>query len=148
MTLLPKSIQVYFLHVADNAAKLKKLCAAVHSHFIKRDKILIFVPSSEAASYIDQLLWKMPEESFIPHAIANGPTKEQIAITTSLSNINQATTLINLTGAMHPNPGPADTIYELYDSTSKEKEELSRIKQNDYRCKEHMNLHEETNLYL
>lgn len=133
-----KLTQVFFIRVNDNLSKIQKICSLVHSHFVKKDKVLIVVPSNEAAIYLDQLLWKMPEESFVPHAIANGITKEQVAITTNLSNVNQASTLVNLLGNIHPNPGSVDMIYELLDLTSKEKEEVSRQKQAAYRRAGHL----------
>lgn len=125
-------MRICFLAVKDNQTKLQKLCEIVHNHFIKKDRILVVVPSNEAAIYIDQLLWKMPEESFIPHSIANAATKECVTITTSPNNVNQANTLINLLPTLHPNPGPVDVIYELLDLTSKDKEDISRKKQATY----------------
>lgn len=123
---------VRFLKVTDNASKLQKLRFAIESHFLKNDKILIAVPSTEAAAYIDQFLWKAPEESFLPHAIINFPTKERIAITTSNANVNQAPILINLLPTLHPNPAGVTLIYELLDLTSKEKEAISLQKQSAY----------------
>lgn len=132
-----KLSRVCFLRVTDNSSKLQKLCEIIHSHFIKNEKILIVVPSNDAAIYIDQLLWRMPEESFVPHAIANSITKERVAITTSTANVNQATTLVNLLSTLHPNPGPIDLIYELLDLTSQDKEAISRKKQAEYRSSGH-----------
>jgi DNA polymerase IIIc chi subunit len=134
---ISKPTRVCFIRVTDNASKLQKLCAIIHSHFIKNDKVLIAVPSAEAAAYIDQLLWRMPEESFLPHAIANHTTSERIAITTALLNINQASTLVNLLPNPHPNPGSVVLIYELLDLTAKDKEEVSRRKQAAYRSAGH-----------
>jgi DNA polymerase IIIc chi subunit len=126
------TIRVCFMRAADNMSKLQKLYSVIHHHFVKNDKILVAVPSNEAALYIDQLLWKMPEESFLPHAIVNHPTKERIAITTSLLNVNQASILINLLGNLHPNTGTIGLIYEFLDLTSKDKEANSRQKQAAY----------------
>jgi DNA polymerase IIIc chi subunit len=134
---ISKLTQVFFIRVNDNIAKVQKLCSLIHSHFVKNEKVLIAVPSNDAAVYIDKLLWRMPEESFIPHAIANSSTKERIAITTSLSNVNQASVLFNLHPNILPQQGPLDLIYELLDLTSKEKEEFSRKKQSDYRSAGH-----------
>lgn len=127
-----KLTRICFLKVTDNASKLQKLCAIIHNHFIKNDKVLIVVSSNEAATYIDQLLWRMPEESFTPHAIIHASTKELVAITTSHLNINQAPVLVNLLTTLHPDPGPVDVIYELLDLTSSEKEIISRKKQIEY----------------
>jgi DNA polymerase-3 subunit chi len=130
---ISKLTQIVFIRVSDNIAKIQRLCSVVHDHFIKKDKILIVVPSNEAAIYLDKLLWKLPEESFTPHVLANVPTKEQVAITTATTNINQASVIINLLNSIHPNPGAVEVIYELLDLTSKEKEEASRQKQSAYR---------------
>ena len=129
---ISKLPRVCFLRVTDNSSKLQKLCALIHSHFVKHEKVFIVVPSNEAAVYIDQLLWRMPEESFVPHAIVNSSTKEQVAITTSRSNLNQATLLVNLAPGIHSNVASVNLIYELLDLTSAEKEAVSRKKQADY----------------
>lgn len=133
-----KLTKVCFIRVTDNASKLQKLCTVIHDHFVRKDRVLIVVPSVEVAKYIDQLLWRMPEESFVPHAIANGPSRELVAITTSLSNVNGASTLVNLLPNIHPNTGPVEVIYELLDMTSKEKEGISRGKQDAYRSAGHV----------
>lgn len=133
-----KLTRVCFIRVTDNTSKLQKLCAVIHDHFIKKEKVLIVVPSAEAAKYIDQLLWRMPEESFVPHVIANGTTNEQIAITTSFSNLNGALTLVNLLPNICTSLGSIDMIYELLDLTSKEKEEISRRKQEAYKNTGHV----------
>lgn len=127
-----KIYRVCFIQVMDNASKLKKLCDIVQTHFLKKDVILITAPSIQAAEYIDQLLWRSPEESFIPHAIVSHASKEKIAITTSPSNVNQANVLINLLAVTHPNPGLVDVIYELLDLTSQDKIEVARQKREIY----------------
>lgn len=137
MTAASKLAHVCFLRVVDNTSKLQSLCSVVHRHYLMKKNTLIAVPSPEVAQYIDQLLWRMPEDSFIPHAIVQGTTREKIAITTSAANVNQASVLINLLPEIHSNPGPVSTIYELLDLTSKEKEAISRKKQDAYRAAGH-----------
>jgi DNA polymerase-3 subunit chi len=132
MTTFSLSSNVRFLTVTDNASKLQQLCAVVNEHFAKGDSMLIAVPTPEAAAYLDQLLWKMPEESFMPHSICNNPTQDRVVITTAAGNINQAKILLNLLPSIHPNSQMFACIYELYDQTSPEKEELSRKKQAHY----------------
>lgn len=127
------SPKVNFLTVADNASKLKQLCQVVNQHFSKGESVLIAVPTQEAAIYLDQLLWKMPEESFTPHLISNAFTEEKVAITTATNNVNRATVLLNLLPTIHPNSNEFELIYELYDQTSPEKEELSKKKQAQYK---------------
>ncbi len=119
-------LKVIFIDVADNATKLQRLCAIVEKHFSKKEHVLILAPSDDAANYIDQLLWRMPEESFIPHVIAKSPTKELIAISTQKSNHNQAQIIINLCTEIPPHEASVHLIYELLDRTHPAKEELAR----------------------
>ena len=125
-------MRICFLTVKDNPTKLQKICEIIGSHFVKKQRVLIAVPSNEAAAYIDQLLWKMPEEGFIPHAIHQNATQDYVVITTAPQNLNQAQVIVNLLPTQHPNPGSVDTIYELMDLTSRDKEETSRKKQATY----------------
>jgi DNA polymerase-3 subunit chi len=128
-----KETRITFLRVVDNAAKLQRLCGAVHYHFLRKEKALIGVSSDEAAAYVDQLLWRIPEDSFIPHAIVNGPTKELVAITKALNNVNQAQALINLRVEIPNNIKEYTVIYDLLDLTHPSKEEQSRKRQEAYR---------------
>ncbi len=125
--------QVIFLRVTDNTTKLQRLCAVVHDHFYHKENVLIAVPNAEAAVYIDHLLWRMPEDSFTPHVIAEGLVKERVAITTSSANINQATTFVNLCADVPVNAKDFHIIYDLLDLTHPAKEELSRKRQAAYR---------------
>lgn len=120
------SQKIFFLRVVDNTAKLQRLCHIVQDVFLSKENLLIIVPSDEVAAYIDQLLWRLPEESFLPHVIANGPIKERVVITTAASNLNQADTLLNLCPTIPANAKDFQTIYELLDLTHPTKEDLSR----------------------
>src|SRR5687768_7992650 len=111
MLSFPKPVQVFFLRVTDNATKLQRLCAVVQKHFENKERILITTPSAEAAHYMDQLLWRMPEESCVPHTIVNATTNESIAITTSHTNVNQAPILINLCPEAMKDISTFHTIY-------------------------------------
>lgn len=124
--------KVHFLKVVDNQTKLVRITQTVQKHFEQNAAVLILAPNLEAAQYIDQLLWKYPEESFLPHAIAEGPTTERIAISTDSRNVNKATVLINLCPAVPANYHEFHTIYELYDQTHPSKEELSRQRHTFY----------------
>jgi DNA polymerase-3 subunit chi len=125
--------QVVFLLVSNNVSKQLRICEVVQKQFHKKQAILIYVPSDEAARYVDQLLWRQPEESFIPHLITNKPTKERIAITTSKQNMNAANILINL--CPHPIEFAVSSvtmIYDLLDLSHPAKEQASRSRQTAY----------------
>jgi DNA polymerase-3 subunit chi len=124
--------KVYFLRVTDTATKLNSICQVTHRHFNKKEAILIAVPSQEAAVYIDQLLWRQPSDSFLPHAIVNIPTQEPVVITTTSTNINQAKVIINLCPDIPPNLIEYSIIYDLLDLTHPTKEQLSLKRQSAY----------------
>jgi DNA polymerase-3 subunit chi len=126
-------VKLFFLKVEDVESKLGKICSTVKNHFNQRDKILITVPDEASATYVDQLLWRLPPESFIPHVIAAQPINEAVVITTGLRNLNQATILINLC----PNPSSIlqhfQTVYELMDMTAPIKTTLSQQRYETYK---------------
>lgn len=123
---------IYFIKVADNLAKLKSICETVHRHFLLKQPILITAPNEEAAQFIDQLLWKMPEESFIPHTLCNASNEDLVVVTTSQANLNKAIAVFNLCPQASPLAGQVDIIYELYDATHPAKEDLSKQRQSAY----------------
>ncbi|MEI8124140.1 MAG: DNA polymerase III subunit chi [Parachlamydiaceae bacterium] len=129
---MTKTPTVYFMRVVDNDAKLNRLCEVVHKHFINTDRILISVPTPQAAAYVDQLLWKMPKESFTPHLIANAVTNERVAITTGMTNVNKANILVNLNTNVPSLINTVEIVYELFDLTSPEKEKASEARQAIY----------------
>lgn len=124
--------KVHFLRVTNTAEKLDSICQITHKHFKKKEAILIAVPSTEAAIYIDQLLWRQPDDSFLPHAIVNAPTHELVAITTTSDNVNQAKILINLCPNIPVNLTGYIIIYDLFDLTHPTKEQLSLNRQSAY----------------
>lgn len=124
--------KVHFLRVTDATAKLNAICQITHKHFNKGEAILIVVPSQEAAVYIDQLLWRQPGDSFMPHAIANTPTRELVAITTSAINVNQAKVLFNLCPDIPSTLTEYSIVYDLMDLSHPAKEQLSLSRQSAY----------------
>ncbi len=90
------------------------------------ERILITVSGHEAASYIDDLLWRYPEDSLLPHRIINTPSNERVAITLARDNLNNATVLFNLLPEAYPQFEQFVTIYEFYDETHPSKAELSK----------------------
>lgn len=134
MNLMTNPKQAAFLRAADNNTKLRHICETVAKHFFQQESILIAVGTNEVATYIDQLLWRIPEMGFIPHMIANTPVKERIVITLEQSNLNQATVLFNLRPQIAVNSHEFLVIYDLLDMTHPEKERLSRERQRSYQA--------------
>lgn len=127
--------KVIFLRVQDNTAKLQKIREMSQKHFLAKENMMIAVPSNEAAAYIDQLLWRLPEESFLPHAIVNGITEEKIALATSTQNVNKAKVILNLRNEAIENTDDFAVVYELLDLTHPDKERASRQRQAAYQAK-------------
>ena len=123
---------ITFLKVLDNAAKAKRISDAANHYFLKNIPVLITVPNDQAAQYIDQLLWRLPDSSFLPHQLTEAPSKELVVITTAQNNVNQAKTLINLCPTAAQSPDQFTTIIELLDHTSTEKLQLSQQRQAAY----------------
>lgn len=128
---------IQFISVATNQEKITKICQYIQMHFDNKEKILIAVPSTEAANYLDNLLWKMPPESFLPHKIVETSSTASIIITTSPLNLNQAPVLFNLLPSVHPHYQDYKVIYEIFDATDPAKKEASQKKFTFYESHNH-----------
>lgn len=126
--------KITFLTVDNNNAKLSAIVQTVQQQLDQGKRILITVPSDEAAAYIDKLLWSMPEESFSPHVIASATSQECVVITTQAANHNKAEVLINLQPTICPISSEFDTVFDLYDATHPDKEQLSIERKDAYQA--------------
>lgn len=124
--------KIIFLKANNNQEKLLAITTTVQKHFDQAQNLLIYCSNEEAANYLDSLLWKMPEESFLPHKIADQPCHDKVVITCQPQNINQATVLINLSTTLHPHFNTYQVVYDLYDETHPVKLELSKARQSSY----------------
>ncbi len=127
---LPK---VIFYHVKDNQTKLNLICTKALEAFRDEKRLLIIVNSFQAAQYVDQLLWRFPPNGFMPHVIADTSTAEWIAITLQdQHNVNQATTLLNLSPSYSSLSLKMEEVYEIYDETHSDKRALSEQRLKTY----------------
>lgn len=114
---------VEFLRAASGTQKLSHVTSTVEKLFNDGKKVQILAPNDEALRYIDELLWSYKSETFLPHSVVHGPSKDPIVLSKSLNNLNQADALLNLL----PSPPPADffsafpLVYELLDETTPDK---------------------------
>jgi DNA polymerase-3 subunit chi len=130
-----KLARVTFYRVKDNGAKIQLICTKAKEAFQVEKRLLIAVPSFEAAQFVESLLWRNPEDSFMPHVISDTTTKEWIAITMqNKDNINQAPRLLNLCPAFTPLSNTVEDVYELYDESTPQKKELSDQRIRDYQA--------------
>lgn len=126
---------IQLINVKSNQEKLSKLCQTVKYHFDRKERLLIAVPSEEIANYLDNLLWRLPPESFLPHKIGSKETDFPLIITTVASNLNKASVLINLLPGANPICMQFETIYEIYDETDPSKEQLSKDRLESYKAR-------------
>jgi len=109
------------------------ICAKTADLFLSGKSVLIAVPSPDAAAYIDQLLWRQPEDSFIPHVVASKPCSEKVVIAVNpTQNLNQAQVLWNLLPGVSPLAQHMDLVFDLFDETDPAKAALSQQRQQGY----------------
>ena len=134
----PSTTRVIFFQVRSSADKLKMLCETTQSHFDKKEHFLILVEDLKTEEFVNELLWKTPETSFLPHTAGDEKTQDLIAITKTKNNVNEARVAFNLC----PTPLVIDTpfriIYELEDLTNPNKSKLSCLRFDAYKARHFM----------
>lgn len=126
--------KIHFFPIKKNQEKLQIIANQVQDNFNKEKKLLIHVPNEAAAKFVDELLWKTPADSFIPHSIVNAASSEFICISENhLQNLNQASCLINLCIDASPIYHKFEEIIEFFDETTPDKLHQSKKKVQDYR---------------
>lgn len=125
-------MRVVFLQIKDSQTKLLKLVNTVHHYFQAKEKFLIMVQDLASAKYVDELLWKVPQVSFLPHCISDHQTDEPVVISMKKENLNRAKYIFNLC----PTPLLWENIHILYeyeDFTHPAKQMLSKKKYESYK---------------
>ena len=124
--------KVIFFHISDIHSKLHCIVNTARSHFLKKETLLFFVENEKAELFLDELLWKLPEHSFLPHVIANQKVTDRIAITKTRENVNGALFAFNLCSMPLLLSG-FKVIYDLEDLTAQSKQGLSSLRFNAYK---------------
>lgn len=127
------STRVVFFQVQDNSSKLKRIVETVHSHFETKEPFLILVENTSSATFVDELLWKLPKTSFLPHVATDEPTTDWIAIATVKKNVNNAHIAFNLCATPLLIDGPFRVIYEFEDLTAPNKKKFSSLRFDAYK---------------
>lgn len=117
--------KVIFIPVKDVVTKLRKIAEIATEHLERKEPLLILVPDQAALEFVDELLWKLPEEGFLPHP----SSLIQIA-----TKPHDASALFNLRPLAYLDKPPFKTIYELEDYTSSERLQLSKQRYAAYRA--------------
>lgn len=127
------SSRVVFFSVKDNGSKIKWILEMAHFHFEKKEPLLILVEESKSEQFVDELLWKSPPASFLPHLATDETTTERIAISKVKKNVNGAKVAFNLCPTPLLIAGPFRIIYEFEDLTSLAKKNLSSLRFDAYK---------------
>ncbi|MBS0625334.1 MAG: DNA polymerase III subunit chi [Verrucomicrobia bacterium] len=126
-------IRVVFFQVRETVLKLQRIAETAQTHFEKKEPFLIFVEDAKAQQFVDDLLWKFPETSFLPHMATDDTTKEWIVVTKLKRNINGARAAFNLCPTPLLIEGSFRIIYEFEDLTSPSKKQLSAVRFDAYK---------------
>ncbi|MEL7432170.1 MAG: DNA polymerase III subunit chi [Chlamydiota bacterium] len=126
-------MRVLFFPVNTPKEKILKLLEVTRGHFRKKEHLLFQVSDEKSAHFLDDLLWKAPPESFLPHLIVEEETAEWIAITKMKKNLNNARYVFNLCPTPFLLQGPCELIYEFEDKSSPNRQMLSKKRFEAYR---------------
>ena len=128
------STRVVFFQVQNALAKLKIICEIAETHFKAKEHFLILVEDQASLDFVDDLLWKSPDTSFLPHVASDEPTKDLIAITKTKNNVNQGRVAFNLCSTPLMIDSPFRIIYEFEDLTNPNKNRLSSLRFDAYKA--------------
>ena len=120
-----KTNRVTFFQVTSDQMKRTRIVSVAHEYFEKKQPLLFKLPHKKALEYLDLLLWRLPQDSFLPHVIKDTPCQDLIVLTSSEENPNEARSIFNLTGEPILNPH-FTTIYTFEDLSSTEKNTIAQ----------------------
>jgi DNA polymerase-3 subunit chi len=126
-----KAMKVLFLRVQNSQAKLKRLTQVIYELFCAGRRVVIAVEGSAAAGYLDDCLWRLPEEGFLPHERSDVECKAPVVITEGTEVFGGGQVLVNLREQPHPNIEKFEEVYQLFDETSEQRHQQS-LKQYRY----------------
>ncbi len=118
--------RVIFFQIKDVKTKLIRLIQTAMNHFEKKEKLLIQASDEASVNYVDELLWKAPIESFLPHVVSNEKIDDFIVITKAQENLNNALYLFNLSQEIVQLDTSYKIIYDFDDFTSAKRKENSK----------------------
>ena len=127
--------KVIFFEIKKASQKLDKIIGAAHYHFKSNHKLLILTPNDKATLFIEELLWKEPKQSFLPH---NVDENDIILITHDRAVLQKPIHYIfNLTEYALDLSSPSRTVYEFDDLINDEKKKTAKEKFQFYHRKKY-----------
>ena len=124
--------RVIFHPIKKNHEKIPYLVRLVHQYFHLNHFLDILTSDLASKTKIDELLWKYPKNSFLPHT-TEAKSSYLIKIYTKEETIHPAHTCLNLSLKPLSPTSAYQTILEFDDQSSKQKKESSKIKYQFYK---------------
>ncbi len=125
--------KVIFFQIKDVKSKLIKIIQVAMNHFEKKENLIIQVQDEASLRFVDELLWKLPKESFLPHVTLDTKCNDFIVITKSKENLNNASFMFNLCQDLIELDKSYKIIYDFDDHTSVIKQKKSQKRYDLYR---------------
>jgi len=129
----PSETRVVLFQVRETKEKLTRIVQQAAFHFERKEGLILLAEDEKAAQYVDELLWKFPTTSFLPHTLTEESTTDYIAINRARVNVNQARYAFNLCPTPLLIEGPFKIIYDFEDLTSPSKKQFSTIRFDAYK---------------
>ncbi len=123
--------EVIFFQVKDTQTKLQAICNLAQSCLENKEPLLILVQDKASLEFINNLLWRYPEESFLPHGLER--EGQCIILAEESAAPEMPPVILNLCREARTNLEGIKKIYELEDLTSLEKEEAAKKRYKAYR---------------
>jgi DNA polymerase-3 subunit chi len=130
--------RVILFQIRQVKEKISRVVEMANLHFEKKESLILFVEDEKAALFVDELLWKIPPTSFLPHTISEETNNEFIAISRLKKNTNQARYAFNLCPTPLLIEGPFKIIYDFEDLTTPSKQQFSALRFDAYKKASHL----------
>ncbi len=122
-------MKVIFYTVKTASAKIHYLIQTASHHFAQKEKIQIIVPDQKALTFIDELFWKEPKESFLPHCTSSPvPFYDLLCICLAEEALDDSSFIFNLCPAPYTPHSRVKVLYELEDCTHPDKRVIFQAK--------------------
>lgn len=121
--------QVIYFSVKQPQAKLRILSQIAGEHMQSREKLKIQVPDAAVMDFVDQALWKEPQESFLPHSCGVIlPFQDFIFLSLPSELPDDYLSVFNLCPTAYLSSHPVKTIYEFEDISHPQRQENFKLK--------------------
>ncbi|MBU2979523.1 DNA polymerase III subunit chi [Alteromonas sp. C1M14] len=108
--------QVTFWQLTDEADGAEpRACHLVADAYANKKKIAVLCANQASAEAVDELLWQLPADRFVPHNMyGEGPGPgTPVEICWQENQLSRRSLLVNLSGEMLSSPGSFQTIYDF-----------------------------------